>query len=535
MDNIRALIIDDAPHEIEGILEELISRFSLINVTFSYSVADSANLAVETLLQDKTTDIVFLDIFGIDPYITVIPRILDAQPYLPIIMLSDQEDSDEIIHCIDLGAHSFIIKSRLRLRTGLRRLEDYDDWADEQPWKYVLAKIRRAVDDYRPLKRALSAPLEIGTIRKKGDRLSIIRDQIDFLLNVQGKPKIAEFFPSVQKEWPEGDSTFYEMPFFRMKSFRRVIFEEPDRETCLEMSKQVLNQVLEVVFNRLYTEDKREIVYDRFITESYFEKFKTRLQQLIDALSSLKKKYPREVNAYSKLLDSKVIEINGKELRNPTAILSELESIQNFSMRLKPPFLCLIHGDLHFDNILVDDRLPKRIRIKFIDPRGFRRAGYAIGSGDIAYDLGKLLHSAHGGYDLIHAGYWTTNVSSFEYKRHVVRMPSLVRSDWATVPQNDGGSGDVITSHKQIVQPWVWGMFEALADHLRNWIIEKSGYSLQDPNWWLRAKFNEAMHFCTMGRFHVYEDIGRAIAIHIRGIEIMNEFRQDYENSAFDS
>src|SRR5205807_7669755 len=112
------------------------------------------------------------------------------------------------------------------------------------------------------------------------------------------------------------------------------------------------------------------------------------------------------------------------------------------------------------------------------------------------------------------------------YKRHTVKAPSLVRSDWATVPQGEGGSGDVVTSHKQIVQPWVWGMFEALAEYLHNWIIEVSGHPSEDPNWWLRAKFNEAMHFCTMGRFHVYEDIARAIAIQIRGIEIMNEFHK---------
>jgi hypothetical protein len=131
-------------------------------------------------------------------------------------------------------------------------------------------------------------------------------------------------------------------------------------------------------------------------------------------------------------------------------------------------------------------------------------------------------------------GYLTANINSFQYGANQVEVSSLERQEWATVPQKGGGSGAIITSHRRIVQPWAWAVFDELAQYIKEW-IEKSKYPQEDPTWWLRSKFNEAMHFCTMGRFHIQEDARRAIAIQIRGIELMNEFYQDYKNGKFDT
>jgi aminoglycoside phosphotransferase (APT) family kinase protein len=56
----------------------------------------------------------------------------------------------------------------------------------------------------------------------------------------------------------------------------------------------------------------------------------------------------------------------------------------------------VVHGDLCFSNILYD---PQTGLVKFIDPRGvfFEEGCY----GAPRYDLAKLLHSFHGGYDHI--------------------------------------------------------------------------------------------------------------------------------------
>ena len=55
-----------------------------------------------------------------------------------------------------------------------------------------------------------------------------------------------------------------------------------------------------------------------------------------------------------------------------------------------------------------------------------------------------------------------------------------------------------------------------------------------DPSFLLRAYLNEALHFCTMGKFHLsigYKDsVERVISLHVRGIQLMNEFAGRWEN-----
>jgi hypothetical protein len=63
--------------------------------------------------------------------------------------------------------------------------------------------------------------------------------------------------------------------------------------------------------------------------------------------------------------------------------------------------------------------------------------------------------------------------------------------------------------------------------------IDASGALKDDPTWRLRSHFNEALHFCTMGKFHVRESVSRATAIHLRGVELMNAFAEDYRNGRF--
>lgn len=61
----------------------------------------------------------------------------------------------------------------------------------------------------------------------------------------------------------------------------------------------------------------------------------------------------------------------------------------------------LIHGDLCFSNILFDRQ---SMSIKMIDPRG--TFGRCRLYGDLAYDVAKLRHSFHGGYDYILSRHW---------------------------------------------------------------------------------------------------------------------------------
>lgn len=59
-----------------------------------------------------------------------------------------------------------------------------------------------------------------------------------------------------------------------------------------------------------------------------------------------------------------------------------------------------VHGDLHFGNILYD---PLSNTFLFLDPRG--RWGKQLSIyGDVRYDMAKLLHSFHGGYEYLKRG-----------------------------------------------------------------------------------------------------------------------------------
>jgi len=101
------------------------------------------------------------------------------------------------------------------------------------------------------------------------------------------------------------------------------------------------------------------------------------------------------VFSVSKLIpgfDRSSITINGKKCRN---LFSEKykEELENLLPSLKVQNFVPVHGDATFSNTLIDERL----RVWFIDPRGyFAKKGIF---GDANYDFAKVYYSAVGGYD----------------------------------------------------------------------------------------------------------------------------------------
>lgn len=94
---------------------------------------------------------------------------------------------------------------------------------------------------------------------------------------------------------------------------------------------------------------------------------------------------------FRKLSKNATIFINGKEYPNLdkqfNAFIIRKDLISKLKNNQKELFF---HGDLHFENILVNNKGS----IKLIDPNG-RLNGF------LSYDIGKLLHSTEGKYDLI--------------------------------------------------------------------------------------------------------------------------------------
>ena len=133
-----------------------------------------------------------------------------------------------------------------------------------------------------------------------------------------------------------------------------------------------------------------------------FKKYKVRDSRIMDALKDMY--YTKTLNRFKKLKKQnslfnnffeKEITINGvkyKSLNDICEILKQiipemLYDIKEFN---------IIHGDLCFANIMIDNNLNF---IKVIDPRG--KFGKFDIYGDYRYELAKLLHSIDGKYDYI--------------------------------------------------------------------------------------------------------------------------------------
>jgi hypothetical protein len=165
---------------------------------------------------------------------------------------------------------------------------------------------------------------------------------------------------------------------------------------------------------------------------------------------------------------SRRLTINDEILPNIPAMLYKLEQSPEATARLNPQGVSPhIHGDMHLENILYDTQ---NDHFYLVDPRGYPAC-------DIFYDLGKLRHSYHGGYDLIHEG------------RHQVQWD--VSAD-----------GEFTQIDFQFIAPILWARYQELTTLMHDVVQEVLGPQEEDIE--LKALFNEAMHFLSIGPFHIH-------------------------------
>ena len=101
-----------------------------------------------------------------------------------------------------------------------------------------------------------------------------------------------------------------------------------------------------------------------------------------------------EQGVWNSLLGYGVLYINGIEYRGWLGLYADV--LNKAGTLYKKDQYTIIHGDFHLGNILYD--LDTRV-VKLLDPRGcFGQSGIY---GDCKYDLAKLRHSIHGGYNHI--------------------------------------------------------------------------------------------------------------------------------------
>lgn len=287
---------------------------------------------------------------------------------------------------------------------------------------------------------------------------------------------LPEKFPSVVEFSIKENNVWYEMPYFDLPNIRKAILTfQISPKDVIELTKSIL----EFNFNNLYSNvigfpDKK------WLKKAHFDRVYFRLFEVFNYSIQFKN-----------LISSDRISINGTVYKNLPECFSELLKIKEIEELTMPEALVDIHGDLHFQNILFRQENQQFI---LADPRG------ELEGSDLFYDLGKLLHSVNGKYDLIHTNQFELNIDS---------------------------SKDCYDCHLNFINPTIQSIYDQLNVQIMN--LLESYPKISNQNFWKeRILFNECMHFCSVSTFHInrYDDEYRSMAMYLTGVILINKFLQ---------
>ena len=309
----------------------------------------------------------------------------------------------------------------------------------------------------------------------KGQGVEKLTWEIDWLMQLPQNLK--PYFPAVIDTNRTDDHAWFDMPWYELSNLRKNILTGAyDSIKACDFAEQVLD----FMFAHVYTNEVDESPADDCVIKKHILRVKNRVDETVSVAPCL-----------ASMVTSPTIVINGKTLLNIPSALLEISKRPILLELLNPKQLRMIHGDLHFQNILVgptDSGLP----FLLADPRG------ELKGSDLYYDMGKLWHSFNGLYDLIH-------------------------TDLYSVGKTVAGEGSFYYLNFQNT------------DLLRTYAAIKGIMSVllpsypligSDPNWLLKTLFAESMHFCSVMAFHIHGTAqeNRATALYLRGVELINEF-----------
>ena len=294
------------------------------------------------------------------------------------------------------------------------------------------------------------------------------------------------FFPKVIDFFKEENYAWFEMPYYSQNNLRKniLIGNFKSKET-LEIIEKILTFCFENLYNKTIDKEPKKTWL-----------FNHHFVRVVERLIQTKSISPK----FTKIIKSKYLKINGEKYLNISYILKILFNKSELIKKLSPESLKMIHGDLHFQNILIG---PTDTNKDFMlaDPRG-----ELLGS-DIYYDLGKLWHSFHGLYDLIHTDLFLLedNIDDLEF---TFEFPN-----------------------KELLNTYL-----LIKEGMTN-LIYKYPLIQNDPYAMLKIRFNECMHFCSVMPFHLKKDDKeiRAIALYIQGVILLNKFYREFNINEFEN
>ena len=290
-------------------------------------------------------------------------------------------------------------------------------------------------------------------------------DEINWILNLPDD--VAHHFPEIISHNINKEPTYFEMPCYEYPTLRTLILEEGmDAKSALE----TLDKIFRFMFKEVYYE--KRTTGKNFITEIHLKKIFSRLIQAKNT-----------VYLFREIIESETLTINGVEYENITPLTRKINQNWEMNKILTPENTSRTHGDLHFDNILINSETNDFI---LIDPRG--NFDY-----DVYYDIGKIWHSCHGLYDFIHTGRFEIKKEGNEYT-YKLKQEKLLE----TYNEILEGLPNILLQHEDIQT---------------------------DPYWEVRTLFSEASHFASVAPFHLKMDGKEEVAIlcYLRGVELLND------------
>jgi CheY-like chemotaxis protein len=526
--NIYALVVDDEAHNdpFKRTMQRL--REAIVSQGHEFAFVATSNIpnGAEKLKEDQGFDVVLLDYIGLldkvssDERSKKIQTLHNARPYIPIIMLSQSYESNTIMNCLDAGAVSFINKKSIKI--GVTRSE-------QKNLEQISQRILKAVAYYKPIKDVLYEKRIVGVVRKESRcrQPSVnITWQIEILRRFEQIGTLKNHFPNVTHEEAGVDLSkpfAYEMPMYGWPTLRRFIFSAREGQTaeCSAKCDAVVRQVLGLL-KEVAKLDRSAEKSDRYLSEWCIQ----RVKDSWNAAGSVKaaEQDAEDVELLKKLVDGKAtIVIDGSEYHSPRMILDHLNEDDTFKGEARPAELCRVHGDLHFGNILTRADFPEAVDFVLIDPLPFQFTSKA-GVLDRAWDVGKLLCSCHGLYDMFVNSYlqYTAKKDSGATIEFIGTEP-----EWILETCNEGASGDTVVTfvrsksyHKEV--------FNKLHEVVKK-VVTNEDWLEGDQGLMLRSYFAEAISMCKLSKERIQENASQSLSLFVRGIKLMGDFYKRYQ------
>lgn len=353
-------------------------------------------------------------------------------------------------------------------------------------------------------------------------------------------PSCNKRFPAVWGKVEYPDFAEYKMESIPYKTkLRDCLLGNPEDsfEPCFGPKEAIaaLDNVLTFALGQLATANRHDVPRD-YLEKVLWGKYERRLKETLEKIDTLLKieynwspstYYYEEhyyLNRLKKMFQEDEIPINNELYKNPQYILNKLKKAKNIHPDLTPNKLYHVHGDLHFDNIHIDPSDEKISEFRLIDPHGF------LNGADIAYDIGKILHSCHGKYDFLHRMWFELNSINLGGKEGF-NIEIWRNQKHIEVQVGGGGSGSPLYRTEKILDKREHLLFDFIYHELEPIvarILSEDPELRTDKTWKSRSYLMEALHFSTMLPFHIEKSAKLAVALYGTGVQLINEWCKDY-------